>query len=96
MKCYILKQLFSIFIYFKTIYSCDGKAEFSALLFQSSVSHDPSEIILIYWFGAQETCIIIIIINAEQLCSFVNRNNDTYFFKDFLTNSKFKRTAFIL
>jgi len=33
------------------------KAEFSASLLQSSVSHDPSEII--YWFGAQETFLII-------------------------------------
>ncbi len=30
------------------------KAEFSASLLQSSVSHDPSEIILICWFAAQE------------------------------------------
>ncbi len=37
------------------------KAEFSASLLQSSVSHDPSEIILC-WFAAQETFIIIIII----------------------------------
>ncbi len=35
------------------IYSCDGKAEVSASLLQSSVSHDPSEIIIICWFGAQ-------------------------------------------
>ncbi len=33
------------------------------------MSHDSSEIILIYWLGAQETfIIIIIIINAELLC----------------------------
>jgi len=31
------------------IYPCDGKAEFSA------VSLDPSEIILICWFNAQDT-----------------------------------------
>ncbi len=31
------------------------KAEFSASLLQSSVSHDPSEIILIWWFAAHET-----------------------------------------
>jgi len=37
------------------IYSCDGKAEFSASLLQYSVSHDPSEIILLCWFGAQKT-----------------------------------------
>jgi len=33
-------------------YSCDVKAEFPSLL-QSSVSHDPSEIILLCWFAAQ-------------------------------------------
>jgi len=37
------------------IYSCDAKARFSASLLQSSVSHDPSEIILIWWFDAQFT-----------------------------------------
>jgi len=31
---------------------------------QSSMSDDPSLIILIYWLGVQETCIIII--NAEN------------------------------
>ncbi len=31
------------------------KAEYSASFLQSSVSHDPSEIILIYLFAAQET-----------------------------------------
>jgi len=34
--------------------SCDDKAEISASLLQSSVPHDPSEIILICWFGDQE------------------------------------------
>ncbi len=38
------------------------KSEFSASLLQSSVSHDPSEIILICWLAVQETFIIIIII----------------------------------
>ena len=42
------------------------KAEFSASLLQSSVSHDPSEIILICWFAAQET--FMIIINVENSC----------------------------
>ncbi len=37
------------------MYSCDAK-----LNFQSSVSHNPSEIILICWFAAQETFIITI------------------------------------
>jgi len=39
------------------------KLIFSSLL-QSSVSHDPSEIILICWFAAQET--FITVINVEN------------------------------
>jgi len=42
------------------------KAEFSASLLQSSVSHDPSEITTICWF-AQET--FHIIINVESSCA---------------------------
>ncbi len=42
------------------------KAEFSASSLQSSVSHDPSEIILICWFAAQETNYCII--NVENSC----------------------------
>ncbi len=48
------------------------KAEFSASLFQSSVSHNPSEINLIS-FAAQET--FLIIIAASYLC----RNRDAFF-----------------
>jgi len=40
---YNFKYMFSIWMYFKMSF-CDGKAEFSASLLQSSVSHDPSEI----------------------------------------------------
>jgi len=51
--CEILLQLKitgSYFNIFKNVlYSCYGKTEFSASLLQSSESHDPSEIILI-WF----------------------------------------------
>ncbi len=36
---------------FKCNLKCDGKADFSAAI--TSVSHDPSEIILICWFDAQ-------------------------------------------
>ncbi len=56
--CEILLQFKTIFylnIFKNVIYSCDGKAVFSASWLQSSVSHDPSEIILICWFAAQET-----------------------------------------
>jgi len=50
------------------IYSSDGKNEFSASLLQSSVSHDPSKIILICRFAAQETFIIIIINVENSFC----------------------------
>ncbi len=43
------------------------KAEFYASLLQSSVSHDPSEIILICWFTAQETFLIIVIISVKTV-----------------------------
>jgi len=57
---YNLNELFSILIYFKCNLFLWCKAEFSASLLQSSVSHDPSEIILICWFAARETFLIII------------------------------------
>jgi len=41
------------------------KAVFSASLLQSSVSHDPLEIMIIWWFDDKET-FIIIIINVEN------------------------------
>ncbi len=47
------------------MYSCDVKSEFSASLFQSSVAHDPSQILLIWWFGVQER--LLFIISAENL-----------------------------
>ncbi len=48
------------------MYSFNVKAEFSALLLHYSVSRDPSEIILISWFAAQNTFIII---NVENSCA---------------------------
>ncbi len=54
-------------------------------LLKSSVSHDPSEIILISLFAAQETILIIINVGI-----FVNT-----FFQGSLINKKFQRTAFI-
>ncbi len=42
---------------------------FQQALLQSSVSHDPSEIILIYWFSAQETAFIT---NIENICQKLN------------------------
>jgi len=46
--------IFYFYYYFKITYSCDGRAELSASLLKSSVSHDSSEIINICWFAAQE------------------------------------------
>ncbi len=67
------------------------KAEFSASLLQSSVSHDPSEIILICWFAAQETFIIIDVENSHDASYFCK--NWYKFFQDSV--QKFKRAAFI-
>ncbi len=53
------------------------KAEFSASLFESSVSHNPSEINLIS-FAAQET--FLIIIAASHLCI----NRDAFFRINFI------------
>ncbi len=45
-----------------------AKLTFQQLFHQSSVSHDPSEIILMSWFGAQEQ--FYIIINVENIIFF--------------------------
>ncbi len=47
----------------------DGKAEFSASLRQSSVSHDSLENILICWFAAHRFFILLFIINDENSCA---------------------------
>ncbi len=62
------------------------KAEFSASLIQSSVSHDSSENILKFWFAAQETFIIINVKNGCYAEHFLWKR-DT-FFNDFLVNKK--------
>ncbi len=49
--------MFSTLIYFQYIYSCDSKAEFSAVIIP--VFSDPSEIILICWFGARESLLLM-------------------------------------
>ncbi len=52
-------------IFKNVMYSWGGKAEYSASLLQSSVSHDLSEITLKYRLAAQQT---IIIINVDNSC----------------------------
>ncbi len=64
---YSLNELFSMWMYFKMPFIHVTKAEFSASLLQSSVSHDSSEIILIFWFAALET--FLIIINVDNSCA---------------------------
>ncbi len=48
-----------------------AKLNFQQPLLHISVSHDPSEIILICWFGAQETFLIISVKNTFVLLIFV-------------------------
>ncbi len=55
---------------------------FSASLLQSSGSHDPSEITLIYRFAAQET--LIIIISNQQFLHIFFVETMNYFFQDSL------------
>ncbi len=60
------------------------KAVFPASLLQSSVSYDPSEIILRCWFAAQETLLIItnvkkrfvanILWKEHELCVKINKS----------------------
>ncbi len=50
-------QFKTVFLYLKFLFISVTKSSFSLLL-QSSVSRDPSDIILICWFGAQETFIL--------------------------------------
>ncbi len=64
---------------FKCYFSLWCKAEFSAPLFQLSVSRDPSEITLICWFAVQET-FLIIIINSKNSCAAFCGNHDTFSF----------------
>jgi len=56
------------------------KVEFSASLLQSSVSHDPSEITLIWWFDAQETFLIIISVENSRAASEFCGNCDGFNF----------------
>ncbi len=72
-------------VFYLNIYSCDDKAEFSASLLQSSVSHDPSEIILTWWFDVQETFIIINVENSFY-SSLMNRKfQKQHLLKSFVT-----------
>ncbi len=77
--------------YYNLIYSYYGK--FSASLLQSSVSHDPSEIILICWFAAQKTFLIIINVKTVVLLN-IFVETIIYLFR-FLWWIEVLKTAFI-
>ncbi len=64
-------------IFSNVIYSSDCKAEFSASLLQSSVSHDPLEIIQICWFNAQGT-LLIINVKKTNFSGFFNDHSRMY------------------
>ncbi len=68
----------------------------SKLNFQSSVSHDSSEIIIICWFAAQET--FLIIINVENSCAaqYFCGNCDTFYFSGFTDEQKVKKISIYL
>ncbi len=72
------------------------KAEFSSSFLQSSVSHDPSEIIIICWFAAQETFLIIINVENSLILNYYycGNHNNFFLFFCFLMNRNFQRTAF--
>ncbi len=55
-----------------------AKLNFQQLLRQSSVSHDPSETILTYQFGAQETFLIIINVQ-NNFAAYYCGNRNTFF-----------------
>ncbi len=91
-KCYYnLKKNFL----FEYILKCNWLL-WSKLIFQhhycSLQSHDPSEIILIWWFAVQET--ILTIINVEKSWEFniFGVNCDT-FFQDYLMNRTLKKNS---
>jgi len=68
------------YVFYEIIYSC----EFPASLLQSSVSHDPSEIILKCRFAAQEK--FIINVEITELLKITLLNIFVHFFQDYLMN----------
>ncbi len=71
-------------IFFNYLYSCDRKDKFLESLLQSSMTHDPSNLILICWF---------IVINLNK--SFVQKIQKKNIYKKytfFITNQVFTVT----
>ncbi len=74
------------------IYLCDKSCILSIITPVFSVTWS-SEIIIIYWFAAQETFLIIINVGAAQY--FFVETVISFIFQDSQMNRTFKRTAFI-
>ncbi len=92
---YTFKYLFSIWLYFKIQkYNLFLWCKAGSLL-QSSVSHDPSEIILICRFVALKHLLLLSMLKTVVLLLFLWKPWYIYFFQDSLINRKFKTTAFI-
>ncbi len=53
-----------------------AKLHFQQQLLQSSVSHDPSEIILIFWFSAQD--IFLLVLKLDVLFNIFVETNDFF------------------
>ncbi len=91
--CEIYLEFKITFLYFNTL-KCHlflwSKLNSTSLL-QSSVSRDPSEIILECWFAAQET-LLSVLKTVELLNIFVETDR---LFQDCLINRKFNRRALI-
>ncbi len=67
-------DLFYLNMFYNVIYSCDGKTEFSAAITSVFCVTYPSEITLIWWFGAQE--ILSLLETAQYFCG----HHDTFYF----------------
>ncbi len=67
---------------------------FLTSLLQSSESHDPSEVILIYLFGAQKTFLTLMLKTIVLLDIFVETVIIFSFFQDSLLNKMLKSAAF--
>ncbi len=74
---------FLFYIILNTMYSCEAKLNCQQSLLQSSVSHDPSEIILIFW----------IIISVETVVLLNCFWNMWYFFLRFFDEYNVKKNS---
>ncbi len=67
-------------IFKNVIYSCNGKAVFSAAIAPVSVSHDPSETIIILRFATGETFLFIINAENSHAAQYLCEKHEPFFF----------------